>query len=156
MSRQKSAHRCHWCFPHVEVVDVSPEQTDAEMVRLINCNEIVPMTTQTTWTPEITSAPEYTWSKPFTLRLLTDSVGRLKSNKKDYINDVRAAVASAGIVIVHDDKGYMFLEVAAASGYPRRHAFSQLDDDVFELIRADSWDDVYYNEALSKPPKRSE
>ena len=60
---EKRARRCHWCFPHVLVVDVSPasqpnQQTDAEMVRLINCNEdalpvtsrnkneIVQMTTQ--------------------------------------------------------------------------------------------------------------
>ena len=47
--------------------------------------------------------------------------------------------------------GYMFIEFAGGSGYPRRHAFSQLDDDVFELIHADSWDDVYYNEALWSP-----
>ena len=52
------------------------------------------------------------------------------------------------------DKGYMFLEFAAGSGYPRRHAFSQLDDDVFELIHADSWDDVYYNEALWSPKSK--
>ena len=44
--------------------------------------------------------------------------------------------------------GYMFIEFAGGSGYLRRHAFSQLDDDVFELIHADCWDDVYYNEAL--------
>ena len=53
------------------------------------------------------------------------------------------------------EKGYMFLEFAGGSGYPRRHALSQLDDDLFELIHADCWDDVYYNEALwsrnSKP-----
>ena len=46
------------------------------------------------------------------------------------------------------DKGYMFLEFAGGRGYPRRHAFSQLDDDVFWLIPADSCDDVYYNEEL--------
>ena len=54
-----------------------------------------------------------------------------------------------------NDKGYMFIEFAAGGGYPRRHAFSQLDDDVFKLIHANSGDDVYYNEALwsakSKP-----
>ena len=49
------------------------------------------------------------------------------------------------------DKAYMFLEFAAGSGYPRRHAFSQLDDDVFELLAADSWDDVYLNNALWSP-----
>ena len=52
------------------------------------------------------------------------------------------------------DKGYMFIEFAAGSGYPRRHAFSQLDDDVFELLAADSWDDVYYNEALWSPKSK--
>ena len=46
------------------------------------------------------------------------------------------------------DKGYMFLEFAGGRWYPRRHAFSQLDDDVFGLIPADSCDDVYYNEEL--------
>ena len=46
------------------------------------------------------------------------------------------------------EKGYMFLEFAGGRGYPRRHAFSQLDDDVFGLIPADSCDDVYYNEEL--------
>ena len=49
------------------------------------------------------------------------------------------------------DTGYMFLEFAGGRGYPRRHAFSQLDDDVFWLIPADSCDDVYYNEAFWSP-----
>ena len=46
------------------------------------------------------------------------------------------------------DTGCMLIEFAAGSGYLRRHAFLQLDGDVFELIPADSCDDVYYNEEL--------
>ena len=53
-----------------------------------------------------------------------------------------------------NDKGYMFIEFAAGGGYPRRHAFSQLDDDVFELIPADSWDDCYYDEEQWSPNSR--
>ena len=50
--------------------------------------------------------------------------------------------------------GWMFIEFAAGSGYLRRHAFSQLDDDVFELIPADSCDAFYYNEELWSPKSK--
>ena len=45
----------------------------------------------------------------------------------------------------------MFLEFAAGSGYLRRHVFSQQDDDVFELIPADTNNPLYNDEALWSP-----
>ena len=42
--------------------------------------------------------------------------------------------------------GWMFIEFAAGSGNPRRHVFSQCDDDVFELIPADAENTLYNNE----------
>ena len=47
--------------------------------------------------------------------------------------------------------GWMFIEFAAGSGYPRRHVFSQQDDDVFELIPADANSPLYNNEARWSP-----
>ena len=44
--------------------------------------------------------------------------------------------------------GWMFIEFAAGSGNPRRHVFSQCDDDVFELIPADAENPLYNNEEL--------
>ena len=46
--------------------------------------------------------------------------------------------------------GWMFIEFTAGTGYPRRHVFSQQDDDMFELIPTDS-SEMYKNEALWSP-----
>ena len=51
--------------------------------------------------------------------------------------------------------GWMFIEFAAGSGYPRRHVFSQQDDDVFELIPTDS-SEIYKNETLWSPQSRDQ
>ena len=47
--------------------------------------------------------------------------------------------------------GWMFIEFTAGTGYPRRHVFSQQDDDVFELIPADANNELYNNAALWSP-----
>ena len=104
---EKLAERCHWCFPHlgttrVPVVVATEATTHVSPVEGANANTThVPATEVTTWAPKITSArPSHTWSTPLTVRLLTDSVGRLKSKAKDYIHEVQTRVASQGNLIV--------------------------------------------------------
>ena len=54
----------------------------------------------TTHVPKVTSArPSHTRSTPLKVRLLTDSIGRLKSRSKEYIHEVQTCVTPCGITI---------------------------------------------------------
>ena len=112
---QKRAKRCHWCFVHSDAdttgvpVVVAADTTGVPVVvahaDTSHASPVVVATTEvTTWAPKVTSArPSHTWSTPLTVRLLTDSVGRLKSQAKDYIHEVQTRVASQGNKIILKD-----------------------------------------------------
>ena len=122
---QRQAKRCHWCFAHIDadttsvpVVVADADTTHVSPVVLANADTThvpvvvadavrthVPATEVTTWAPRVTSArPSHTWSKPLTVRLLTDSVGRLKSQSKDYIQEVQTRVAFEDNIIIKKEQ----------------------------------------------------
>ena len=119
----KEAMRCHWCYKYIEdttnVASVAhgplakasfplPDTTNLASVaygplaKASASSNHVPATTRA---PEVTSArPSHTWwSTPLTVRLLIDSMGRLKTSKsssKDYIHQVQERVASQGNIMI--------------------------------------------------------
>ena len=109
---QKHAKRCHWCYAHIDAdtTNVPVVVTDADTTHVspvVVSNVPVVLTDADTnhVSPVVLSTSNliqkcHTWSTPLTVRLLTDSVGRLKSKAKDYIHEVQTQVASQGNIIL--------------------------------------------------------
>ena len=69
---EKCTKRCHWCFAPLPSTVPFGEADDADTITHV-----------TTWAPEVTSArTSHTWSPPLKVRLLTDSIGMVKSRGK--------------------------------------------------------------------------
>ena len=104
---RKHAKRCHWCCIDADTTCVPVVVADADTTHVLpvvvaNANTthvpVVVADAVTTHVPKVTSArPSHT--RPLTVRLLTDSIGRLKSKGKEYIHEVQACVTPCGITI---------------------------------------------------------
>ena len=115
---QKRAKRCHWCFEHI---DADTEALPSHLVYALDGEAPVPSvatgvasTEVTTWAPTVTSARP---STPLTVRLLTDSVGRLKSKGKDYIHEVQTHVASQDHVIIVEKEIFIAGDLPEVAAY---------------------------------------
>ena len=111
---EKCAQRCHWCFNHIEAdrTNLPVVVVHGDRSKRARCNRSGATEHAATHVP----ATEVT-----TVRLLIDSVGRLKSKGKEYINEVQTRVAFQGNKIIEK-------EIFIAGDLPEIAAYFERDD----------------------------